>query len=67
VRYINIDNLMNESLSFRTILTKVTFVTASVASLILDSSCIILGLSLGTFLLAHVLVKCHLEVFVALP
>jgi hypothetical protein len=58
---------MNKSLSFRAIITKVTFVTASVASLILDSTCFILGLPLGTFILAHVLVKCHLEAFVALP
>jgi hypothetical protein len=36
MRYINFDNLMNESLSFRTILTKVTFVTISVAYLMLD-------------------------------
>jgi hypothetical protein len=61
-----IDNLMNESLSFRTILTKVTFVTASVASLMLDSTCFVLGLPLGTFILAYVLVKCHFEAFVAL-
>jgi hypothetical protein len=66
VSYIIIDNLINESLSFRTILTKVTFITASVASLMIDSTCFILELSLGTFNLAHVLVKCHLEVFVAL-
>jgi hypothetical protein len=58
---------MNESLSFRTILTTVTFITESVASLILDSTCFVLGLSLGTFILAHVLVKCHLKAFVALP
>jgi hypothetical protein len=57
---------MNKSLSFRAIITKVTFVTASVASLILDSTYFILGLPLGTFILAHVLVKCHLEAFVAL-
>jgi hypothetical protein len=38
VSYIIIDNLINESLSFRTILTKVTFVMASVANLILDST-----------------------------
>jgi hypothetical protein len=66
VSYIIIDNLMNESLSFMTILTNVTFVTASVASLILDSTCFVLALPLGNFILAHVLVKCHLEVFVAL-
>jgi hypothetical protein len=66
MRYIIIDNLMNESLSFRTILTKVTFITTSVASLILDSTCFILGLPLSTFILVHVLVKCHVEAFVAL-
>jgi hypothetical protein len=64
--YINIDNLMNESLSFRAILTKVTFVMASVASLMLDPTCFVLGLPLDTFILANVLVKCHLESFVAL-
>jgi hypothetical protein len=58
---------MNEILSFRIILTKVTFVTASVAGLMLDSTCFILGFPLGTFILAHVLLKCHLEAFVALP
>jgi hypothetical protein len=57
---------MNESLSFRAILTKVTFVTASVASLMLDTTCFVLGLPLGTFILTHVLVKCHLEAFIAL-
>jgi hypothetical protein len=67
VSYVIIDNLMNKNLSFRTILTKVTFVTASVASLMLDSTCFVIGLPLGTFILAHVLVKCHLEAFVALP
>jgi hypothetical protein len=67
VSYIIIDNILNESLSFRTILTKVTFVMASVASLMLDSTCFVLRLPLGTFILAHVLVKCHLEAFVALP
>jgi hypothetical protein len=36
----------------------VTFVTASVASLILDSTCFVLTLPLGTFILAYVLVKC---------
>jgi hypothetical protein len=66
MRYINIDNLMNESLSFRAILTKVTFVMTSVASLILDLTCFVLGLPLATFILAHVLVKCYLEAFVAL-
>jgi hypothetical protein len=57
---------MNESLSFRAIFTKVTFVMASVASLMLDPTCFILGLPLATFILAHVLVKCHLEAFVTL-
>jgi hypothetical protein len=56
---------MNETFSFGTILTKVTFVTTSVASLMLDSTCFILELPLGTFILAHVLVKCHFEAFVA--
>jgi hypothetical protein len=50
-------------LSFRTILTKVTFVMTSVASLMLDSICFVLGLPLGTFILTHVLVKCHFEAF----
>jgi hypothetical protein len=45
---------------------KVTFVTASVASLMLYSTCFILEFPLGTFILAHVLVKCHFEAFVAL-
>jgi hypothetical protein len=67
MRYINFDNLMNESLSFRTILTKVTFVTISVAYLMLDPTCFILGMHLGTFILAYVLVKYHLEAFVVLP
>jgi hypothetical protein len=67
MNYIIIDNLINEILSFRTIFTKVTFVTVSVASLMLDSTCFILRLPLGTFILAHVLVKCHLEAFVTLP
>jgi hypothetical protein len=57
---------MNERLSFRTILTKMTFVVANVASLMLDSTCFILGFPLGTFILAHVLVKCHFKAFVAL-
>jgi hypothetical protein len=57
---------MNESLSFRTILTKVTFITASVASFMLHSTWFVFGLSLGTFIIAHVLVKCHFEAFVAL-
>jgi hypothetical protein len=58
---------MNESLSFMAILTKMTFITASIASLMLDSTCFVFALPLGTFILAHVLVKCHLEAFVALP
>jgi hypothetical protein len=53
-------------LSFTTILTKVTFVSASVVSLIFDSTYFVLGLPLDTFIFVHVLV-CHLEVFVALP
>jgi hypothetical protein len=57
---------MNKTLSCRTILTKMTFVTATVAGLMLDSTCFVLGLPLGTFILAHVLVKCHFKVFVAL-
>jgi hypothetical protein len=57
---------MNESLSFRTIFTKVTFVTTSVASLMLDSTCFVLGLLLGTFILTHMLVRCHFEAFVPL-
>jgi hypothetical protein len=48
MRYIIIDNLINENLSFRTILTKVTFVTISVASLMLDSTCFALRLPIGT-------------------
>jgi hypothetical protein len=65
MRY-TIDNHMNESLSFRTILTKVTFVMASVATLMLNSTCFVLGLTLDTFILAQVLVKCYFEAFVAL-
>jgi hypothetical protein len=57
---------MNKNLSFRVILTKVTFITVSVASLMLDPTYFILGLPLDTFILAHVLVKCHLEAFVTL-
>jgi hypothetical protein len=64
-RYI-IDNLMNETLSITTILTKTTFVTASVVSLIFDSTCFVLGLPLGIFIRDHVLFKCHFEAFVAL-
>jgi hypothetical protein len=66
VRYISIDILTNESLSFRIIHIKVTFVTVSVASLMLNSICFVLGFLLDTFILTHVLVKCHLEAFVAL-
>jgi hypothetical protein len=44
----------------------VTFITTSVSSLLLDSTCFVLRFFLGTFILAHVLVKCHLEAFVAL-
>jgi hypothetical protein len=58
---------MNESLGFRIIITNVTFVTVSVASLMFDFTCFVFGLPLGTFILAHVLVKCHLKAFVALP
>jgi hypothetical protein len=57
---------MSESLSFRTILTKVTFITTSVASLIFDSNCFVIILPLDVFILTHVLVKCHFETFVAL-
>jgi hypothetical protein len=67
MRYINFDNLMNESLSFRTILSKVTFVMTSVAYLMLDPTCFVLRMPFGTFIIPHVLVKCHLEAFVALP
>jgi hypothetical protein len=67
MRYINFDNLMNENLSFRIIFTKVTFVTASVAYLMLDPTCFVFGMPLGTFILPHVLIKCHLEAFLALP
>jgi hypothetical protein len=42
MRYIILDNLMNKSLSLRTILTKVTVVTVSVASLMLDSTYFVL-------------------------
>jgi hypothetical protein len=57
---------MNERLSFRTILTNMTFVMTSVGSLILASTFFVLGLPVGTFILAHVLVKCHFKSFVAL-
>jgi hypothetical protein len=66
MRYIIIDNLINESLVFRTIITKMTFVTTSVACLILDSTYFVLGLPLSTFILAHILFKCRFEAFVAL-
>jgi hypothetical protein len=32
----------------------------------LYSTCFVLGLPFGTFILAHVLIKCHFEAFVAL-
>jgi hypothetical protein len=67
MRYINFDNLMNESLSFRIILTKVTFDTVNVAYLMLDPTCFVLRIPLDTFILPHALVKCHLKAFVALP
>jgi hypothetical protein len=57
----------NESLNFRIILTKITFVTASVAYLMLHPTCFVLLMPLDTFILPHVLVKCHLKAFVALP
>jgi hypothetical protein len=66
MRYIIIDNFMNESLSFRAILTKVNFVAASVASLMLDSICFVLGLPFGISILAHVLVTRQFKVFIAL-
>jgi hypothetical protein len=66
MRYIIIENLMNENLSFRAILTKVTSVTTSVTSLMLDSTCFDVGLPHNTFIFAHVLIKCHFEAFVAL-
>jgi hypothetical protein len=66
MRYINFGNLMNESLSFRTILTKVTFVTASVPYLMLDRTFFVLGMPLGTLIIALVLVKCYFGAFVAL-
>jgi hypothetical protein len=55
MRYIDFDNLMNESLSFTTILTKVTFVTTSVAYLMHDPTCFVFLMPLGTFILSHVL------------
>jgi hypothetical protein len=66
MRYIKFDNLMNKSLIFRTILTKVKFITASVAYLMLDPTCFVLRMPLDTFIHPHVLVKYHLEAFVAL-
>jgi hypothetical protein len=66
MRYVIIDNLMNESLSIRIILTKVTFVTTSVASLMFNSTCFVLRLPLDIFILAHVPLKCHFEAFVVL-
>jgi hypothetical protein len=66
VSYISIDILKNESLSFKTILTKVTFITTSVESLMLDPTCFVLRLSFGTFIFAYELVKCRFEAFVAL-
>jgi hypothetical protein len=57
---------MNESLSFRTIITKMTFIMTSVSSLMLYFTCFVIGFSLGTFILALVLIKCHFKVFVAL-
>jgi hypothetical protein len=56
VRYIRLDNFMNERLSFRIILTKMIFIMVSGVSLMLDSTCFIPGLPLGTFILANVLV-----------
>jgi hypothetical protein len=58
--------IINESLRFRTILTKVTFVMTGVASLMLDFTCFILRLSLVTFIIANALIKCHFKTFVAL-
>jgi hypothetical protein len=52
---------MNESLSIRTILTKVTFLMANVASLMFDSICFVFGLPFGTFILAHVLSSATLK------
>jgi hypothetical protein len=66
MRYIIIDNLMNENLRFRAILTKMTFVTSSVASLILDYTYFVFGLPFSTTTLTHVSLKCHFESFVAL-
>jgi hypothetical protein len=33
----------------------------------LDPTCFVLEMPLGTFILPHVLIKCHLEAFLALP
>jgi hypothetical protein len=66
MRYIIIDNLMNWSLCFSAILTKVTFVMVSVASLMLDSTCFVFGLPLGTSILARVSLKFHFKAIVAL-
>jgi hypothetical protein len=66
MRYIRLDSLMNKRLSFRTMLTKMTFVMTSVAGLMLDSTCFVLGLPFGTFIPAHVLVKFHFKAFIAL-
>jgi hypothetical protein len=52
---------MNEGLSFRTIVTKVTFVMASVVNLMLGFTCLVLGLLVSTFIFAHVLVKSTLK------
>jgi hypothetical protein len=57
---------MNEILSFSIILTKINFVTANVASLIIDSTCFVLGLPFVIFILTHILVKCHLKTFITL-
>jgi hypothetical protein len=66
MRYIIIDNLINWSLCFRAILTKVTFIMVSVASLMLDSTCFVFGLPLGTSILACVPLKFHFKAIVAL-
>jgi hypothetical protein len=49
------------SLNFRIILTNVTFVTTSVASLILDSSCFVFGFPFSASTLGHVSLKCCLK------
>jgi hypothetical protein len=43
-----------------------TFITTSVACLMLDCTCFVLGLPLGILILAHILFKCHFDAFVAL-